>query len=456
MLKNLFNRDIKTLLLVVLGFLLYILLGYDLNREDFPKLITLYGVLFFISYRILKINQDRFWLVASIGVAFRFLFLVSLPNLSQDFYRFIWDGRLVITGVSPYIFTPENLITGDFKALGLMIRQAEQLYHGMGQLNGSHYSNYPPIKQLCFALAALFSGKSILGSVIAMRVLILLADIGILFCGRKLLLKLNLNPNQLFWYFLNPFIIIELTGNLHFEGIMLFFLIYSIYLAHQKKWIKSAVLYGVAVSVKLIPLLFLPLFFKWFITNFNKGLLKLFFYYLIVIGTVLLTFTPFLSLLFFNNFLETTFLWFQDFEFNASIYYVIRWIGFKVVGWNMIAIIGKILSLVIIVFILILTFFRENKSIQQLITTLLFGISTYYILSTTIHPWYIASPLLLSVFTKYKFPIVWSFVVVLSYSAYSNEVFSENLWLVTLEYSIMFSFFIWELLKSKNKSIKFH
>ena len=456
MLKNLFNRDIITLLLVVLGFLLYILLGYDLNREDFPKLITLYGGLFFISYWILKINQDQFWLVACIGVAFRFVFLVSLPNLSQDFYRFIWDGRLLITGVSPYVFTPENLINGDFKTLGLMIRQAEQLYHGMGQLNGSHYSNYPPINQFCFALAALFSGKSILGSVIAMRVLILLADIGILFCGRKLLLKLNLNPNQLFWYFLNPFIIIELTGNLHFEGIMLFFLIYSIYLAHQKKWIKSAVLFGVAVSVKLIPLLFLPLFFKWFITNFNKGLLKLFFYYLIVIGTVLLTFTPFLSLLFFNNFLETTSLWFQDFEFNASIYYIIRWIGFKVVGWNMIAIIGKILSLVIIVFILILTFFRENKSIQQLITTLLFGISAYFILSTTIHPWYIASPLLLSVFTKYKFPIVWSFVVVLSYSAYSNEVFSENLWLVTLEYFIMFSFFIWELLKSKNKSIKFH
>jgi hypothetical protein len=302
----------------------------------------------------------------------------------------------------------------------------------------------------------LFSGKSILGAVIAMRVLIIFADVGILFFGRKLLLKLNLNSNQIFWYFLNPFIIIELTGNLHFEGVMLFFLISSIYLVHQKKWIESAVLFGIAVSVKLIPLLFLPLFFKWFMTNFNKGLLKLFFYYLLVISTIILTFTPFLSLAFFNNFLETTILWFQDFEFNASIYYIIRWIGFKVVGWNMIAIIGKILSLIIFIFILVFTFFRENKSMQQLITTLLFGISVYYILSTTIHPWYIASPLLLSVFTKYKFPIVWSFVVVLSYAAYGNDAFFENLWLVTLEYFIIFSFFIWELLKSKNKSIKFH
>lgn len=449
MLKNLFNRDIITLLLVVLGFLFYFSFGYDLSRGDFPKLITLYGVLFFVSYRILKINQDRFWLVAGIGVAFRFLFLTSLPNLSQDFYRFIWDGRLLIKGVSPYLFIPENLINSDFNTLGLKISQAEQLYHGMGQLNGSHYSNYPPINQLCFALATLFSGKSILGAVIVMRVLIIFADVGILFFGRKLLLKLNLNSNQIFWYFLNPFIIIELTGNLHFEGVMLFFLISSIYLVHQKKWIESAVLFGIAVSVKLIPLLFLPLFFKWFMTNFNKGLLKLFFYYLLVISTILLTFTPFLSLAFFNNFLETTVLWFQDFEFNASIYYIIRWIGFKVVGWNMITIIGKILSLIIFIFILIFTFFRENKSMQQLITTLLFGISVYYILSTTIHPWYIASPLLLSVFTKYKFPIVWSFVVILSYVAYGNDAFSENLWLVTLEYFIIFSFFIWELFKSK-------
>ena len=184
MLKNLFNRDIITLLLVVLGFLFYTSFGYDLSRGDFPKLITLYVVLFFVSYGILKINHDRFWLVAGIGVVFRFLFLTSLPNLSQDFYRFIWDGRLLIKGVSPYLFIPENLINVDFNTLGLRISQAEQIYHGMGQLNGSHYSNYPPINQLCFALATLFSGKSILGAVIAMRVLIILADVGILFFGR--------------------------------------------------------------------------------------------------------------------------------------------------------------------------------------------------------------------------------------------------------------------------------
>ena len=62
----------------------------------------------------------------------------------------------------------------------------------------------------------------------------------------------------------DPFIIIELTGNLHFEPVMLFFLICGIYKLYEQKWILAAVLIACSVSVKLIPLLFLPLFYQWF------------------------------------------------------------------------------------------------------------------------------------------------------------------------------------------------
>ena len=440
-LKN--NRT--TILLVFLCMLFYIVFAYDLDRSDFIKLITLFGALFFISYKIIQINQDRFWLLAGIGIIFRLLFIAVLPNLSQDFYRFIWDGRLISQGISPYLFTPESYIEDASNSFGVIINQAQELYNGMGSLNGSHFSNYPPINQLCFSIASVFTEKSILGSVVVMRVIIILADLGILFIGKKLLLKLHLNPNQIFWYFLNPFIIIELTGNLHFEGVMLFFLIASLYLLHQKKWLGAAFLLGISVSVKLIPLLLLPLYYKWFIHNFNKGYFKLAGFYFIVLGIVILTFAPFLSSQFINNFSETIFLWFQNFEFNASIYYLIRWLGFKIVGWNMIAIIGKILPIFIILFILLFSFYRKNKSTQQLITSLLFGISIYFLLSTTVHPWYIASPLLLSVFTRYKFSIIWSLAVMLSYMAYSADEVSENLWLVALEYFVVIGFFIWEV-----------
>ena len=447
------KKNRTTILLVLICLLFYIVFAYDLERSDFIKLITLIGILFFITNKIIQINKDCFWLLTGIGITFRLLFIATLPNLSQDFYRFIWDGRLISQGISPYLFTPENYIEDASNSFGVIINQAQELYNGMGSLNGSHFSNYPPVNQLCFSIASVFTEKSILGSVVVLRVIIILADLGILFIGKKLLVKLHLNPNQIFWYFLNPFIIIELTGNLHFEGVMLFFLIVSLYLLHQKKWLGAAFLLGISVSIKLIPLLLLPLYYKWFINNLNKGYFKLAVFYFIVLGTVILTFAPFLSSQFINNFSETIFLWFQNFEFNASIYYIIRWLGFKIVGWNMIAIIGKILPLFIILFILLFSFYRKNKSTQQLITSLLFGICIYFFLSTTVHPWYIASPLLLSIFTRYKFSIIWSLAVMLSYMAYSADGVSENLWLVALEYFVVIGFFIWEVFQFKKRPV---
>ena len=445
-----------TLLLVVSCVVFYLDFAYQLDRTDFIKLISLIGGLFFLTYKILQINRGRFWFLVGIGILFRLIFIAVLPNLSQDFYRFIWDGRLVFEGVNPYLYSPEYLMNNLSTALEETnnINQAKELYDGMGKLNASHYSNYPPINQLFFSLAALIAGKTILGSVIIMRFFIILADIGILYFGRKLLTKLNQNPDKIFWYFLNPFIIVELTGNLHFEGVMLFFVIWSLYLLYQKKWFWTAVVLGISVSVKLIPLLFLPLYYQWFIRqdSFKKGFNKLFLFYFIVLGTAALTFLPFYSSQFVANFSETILLWFQNFEFNASVYYIIRWIGFKVVGWNTIEIVGKILPLIVIGFLLILTFFRKNKNFQQLIIVMLFGISFYYLLSTTVHPWYIATPLLLSIFSNYKFPIVWSLLVMLSYSAYDIDKFSENLWLVALEYLVVIGYFIWEV-NNKSKEI---
>jgi len=453
MLEYLKSHKIAILLVLVIG-LFYGIFAFNLDRSDFIKLISLYGGLFFLSYKVIQLNKGRFWLLAGIGILFRLIFIGVLPNLSQDFYRFIWDGRLVFELTNPYLFTPNELQDTLFSST--LIHQGIELYKGMGTLNGSHYSNYPPINQLCFAIAALLTGKSILGSAIVMRILIILADIGILYFGRKLLKNLGQDPSKIFWYFLNPFIIIELTGNLHFEAVMLFFLVWSLYLLQKQKWVWAAVILGISVSVKLIPLLFLPLFYQWFV--FKKevstalNLTKLLTFYIIVIGTVVITFLPFYSPQFVSNFAETIGLWFQNFEFNASVYYVIRWIGFNVIGWNIIETVGKILPLIVLAFVFILTFLKKNKSTEQLITNMLFGISFYYLLSTTVHPWYIATPLLLSVFTKYKFPIVWSLVVILSYSAYGFEGFSENLWLVALEYFIVIGFFVWELLKFKKSS----
>jgi alpha-1,6-mannosyltransferase len=214
----------------------------------------------------------------------------------------------------------------------------------------------------------------------------------------------------------------------------------------------SALFLGLSVSTKLIPLLFLPLLLPYFIGQFPsriEALKKLILYYLTVLGTVVLLFMPFLSAVFIENFAATISLYFTSFEFNASVYYIIRWIGYETVGWNIIGSVGKILPVVVVLFLVYLSFFRKAKNLYQLLTLMLFSICFYYLLSTTVHPWYLSVPLVLSVFTKYRFMLVWSFMIVLSYSAYGAGGFQENLWLVALEYVVVIGFFVWEVVVNK-------
>ena len=447
------------LLFFFISSIFYVSFAYDLVRSDTTKLLLLYVALFVFAFQIIKKSGFNFSLLVIFSVAFRLLFLFATPNLSQDFYRFIWDGQMLLSGFNPYLTTPNfqmelGVITG--------FHNQVELYNGMGSLSASHFTNYPPINQLCFLFANLFPGKSILSSVIGLRLIIIAADIGTLYFGKKLLERLKLPSTKIFWYILNPFIIIELTGNLHFEGVMIFFLVWSLYLLHVGKWKWAAIVLACSISVKLIPLMLLPLFFNFFKLHKNEenatsvlnllkrlNLPKLITFYAIIGTTILLLFLPFFSMEFVDNYSKTVGLWFGNFEFNASIYYLIREIGFAITGYNEIAIIGKILPIISVLIILSFAFFKEHNNLTRLITSMLLVLTFYLFLSTTVHPWYIATLVILSVFTNYKFPIVWSLVVVLSYLAYSNSTNSENLYIIGLEYGIVFSIFIWEVALKK-------
>ena len=459
-----FFSKYKNVLLIFSSILLYIFFAYFLERTEFNILISLWFALFGCFYLLMQNKQISFSTLVGIAILFRLIFLFATPNLSQDFYRFIWDGRMLFEGLNPYVTLPENIVQEN----NFPIADAEELYAGMGELNGSHYTNYPPLNQLCFFIAALFASKSIFGSVVVLRLIIILADLGILYVGKKLLEKLNLPIKNIFWYILNPFIIIEMTGNLHFEPVMLFFFIFGMYKLYQQKWALAAILIGCSISVKLIPLLFLPLFFQWFVCKGNsekdiiisvkvksriRNLLKLSSFYILTILTVVILFLPFLSSTFIENYSKSVGLWFGKFEFNASFYYFFREIGYLFRGYNEIAIIGKITPILTILVLIILTFFRKNSTLKQVFTAMLFGLCFYYFTSTTVHPWYLATPIILSVFTKYKFPIVWSFVIILSYQAYANNPWQENLWFVALEYLVVYTYIFYEIRRFHRKKM---
>ena len=275
-----------------------------------------------------------------------------------------------------------------------------------------------------------------------MKSFIFLSEIGSILLIVKLLQKYNLPKKNVLLYALNPLVILELTGNLHFEAIMIFFLLLAIYLILENKFILSALCFGCAVGAKFLPLMFLPLLIRHI--GFKRTL-----YYSLIIGLLIaVLFLPFIGKDLVMNLSSSIDLYFQKFEFNASIYYVVRWIGFKIYGYNIIATAGVILSSFTFLFIIWLAIKEKRGCWEKLPQSMLFALSIYFIFATIVHPWYITTLIALSVFTKFKYAIVWSCFIVLSYITYETEAYNENLLLVLIEYLAVFGWFAYEWRKS--------
>ncbi|WP_072989241.1 glycosyltransferase 87 family protein [Pseudozobellia thermophila] len=434
--------------LVLLSLAFYYTFAYHLDRTDFVKLITLFASLFFLCFRIVRFEKWNMKFLLVTGMLFRLVFLLAEPNLSQDFYRFIWDGHLVANLQNPYVAAPDFLI----QQKDLVIPHAQVLYKGMGELSAQHFSNYPPLNQLFFALAALLGGRDLMGSIIAMRVVIVLSDLGIVYFGRKLLKNLNRSTHLIFWYFLNPLVIVELTGNLHFEGVMLFFFVWALYLVSIKKWAWAAIPYALSICVKLVPLLFLPLFLK------HLGVKKSLGFYILVGLCCLMLFVPFHSPEFIANYGQTVGLWFSNFEFNAGLYNLVKQIAIQFDGkpWELIKSYGTITKVFTVSLVLLLTFFRKNEKLSTLMGSMLWALTLYYLVTPTVHPWYIAFLVVMGIFTDYRFALIWSAAATLSYFAYAQPDFKENLVLLFVEYISVYAFIVYEIINLGKLKTIFH
>ena len=436
------NRSIIYLLSGLLAICL-VWVSYFIEREQFLYFFSLYSIIFaaflFLYNSFQKNNLLKFGI--QLSLILRLLLLFALPNLSNDFYRFIWDGRMSVLGFNPFTVLPNDFIGTENMAM--VGKDAQELYDGQGSLSPGNYTCYPPINQVFFIIPAFLFPQNIFLSVVLMRLMIIGAEMGTIHFGRKILRKLNLPESNILLYALNPFVILELTGNLHFEAVTVFFLVVAVYYLLSDKWLKSALFMTLSVSVKLIPLIFLPVLLK------KLGQYRTVKYSLFVILGSLILFLPFFSQELLSNFMSSIDLYFRKFEFNASIYYVIRWVGYQTHGWNIIQKTGPLLGIVVFVIVLLISIIPKNQDPKQLMVSMLFAVSIYYFLSTTVHPWYLAVPLILSVFTRYRFMIVWSLLVMLSYHVYQFDDFSENLWINVVEYGVVFGFLIGELMTNK-------
>ncbi len=436
LLKKTFSLSLTIFLCVIL----YFLIGFFIPKEKFFYLLITFIFLFLFQFILLK-KKISLKAIFFIGLLFRLTLILSIPQLSQDFYRFIWDGSIQILGINPYLYKPEALVNL------IQFPLSDLIYSKMGRLSSINFSNYPPLSQYLFYLSAYFNNGEIIKPVLTIKIIYLLSEIILFFGAKKLLIKLGQQPEKIGWYYLNPMIIVETIGNLHGEGLMIMFMVISFLYLFEKKLVISSFFMSLSIAAKLLPIIIIPLFFKFLgLKKFNYFLL-----YLLLFSTLI--WFPLLEKKVLLTFLNTIYLWFDTFEFNASIYYIIRYFGYQIFGYNIIKSLSLITPFIIILLVGCITFLKPNNSMSKILKNILIIYSFYFFISTTVHPWYIINLIIISIFTGYFYPIVWSLTCLLSYSAYKTTGFNEEPLFLIIEYAIVYGIFIYEF---TNKPILNH
>ena len=348
---------------------IYFFSGYIFERYETGIIFFLFFSCFAITFLVskkLSLNEILFF-----GISFRLVLFFAYPWLSEDFYRFIWDGFVIGENINPYEYTPSELMNNE--EILKTKKKFEELYGKMSNLNRLNYSPYPPINQFLFFLSTSFK-KDIFFSLISMRSLIIASDILNFFIGRGILKKLKLKEEKILWYFLNPLVIIELTGNLHFEGLMLTFFGFGILLFLYNKKLFAVFPLALSVGTKLITIIIIP-----FIINHKKISENL---KMIILFFGLLFFIFFLPIGNNNlsNFYNTIKLWFSNLEFNGSVYYIIRYLGYKIMGYNIIKSVGLVTPLITTITLLYLIFNKKRKETKTILEDMFLILSFFYLM----------------------------------------------------------------------------
>ncbi len=409
-----------------------------LERNEFLKLIIWQVLLhtgfigFYYFKHLIALKQ-----IIGAAVLLRLGTVFIMPTLSDDIYRFIWDGQLIVNGNNPMLTTPDHFL--------VTIQPESDYYTKLHDLinHPQFYTCYPPLMQAVFAFAAFFAGKSVVVATLLIKLIVGLSDcVAVLFLV-KILKKLKLSEKFVILYALNPLVIIEGAGNAHFEVMQVALICISFYYLLLYKNTIAAVFWGFAIITKLLPLLLLPLIVR--TLGFKKGIA----FCATSLLVVLISFSPFLSEDSINAFSKSLNLYFQNFEFNASVYYVAREIGCWLKGYNYISFIGPFL-MVIFLSIYSVVFFKKRKlMLSQFALYALIILSLYYFFATTVHPWYIINLLPFALMTNKKYAFVWMGIAFLSYNAYGNVIFKENFYLVAIEYLVLLAAIFYSFKKRK-------
>jgi hypothetical protein len=174
----------------------------------------------------------------------QFLRMPSGPD--DDIHRYVWDGRVQRLGYNPYIVVPS-----DPAVRGLHTTETRTLN------NPDVPSPYPAGAQLFFrAVTAIHE------STFALKVAFVVCDFAIIFVLLDVLRRNERGAHLVLAYAWNPLLAIEVAGSGHIDIVGALLLLMSFAALGRRRRAIAAVAFGLAVAVKLLPIVLLPVYWR--------------------------------------------------------------------------------------------------------------------------------------------------------------------------------------------------
>ncbi len=195
-------------------------------------------------FYVRRVGVGNLWVIVGVGLALRLILSVSHPMLSSDMYRYVWDGRVALAGINPYLYVPAD------EALRFL--RDDFIFTNMNRPDYAH-TIYPPFAQMFFALVGLISP-----TLTAMRLAIVALDGVSIWALIRLLDLAGRDRALVLIYAWNPLVFWEFGNNAHIDALAVCLILLSLLVmfSRAKNW--AGPVFGGAVLTKFLPLVIAP------------------------------------------------------------------------------------------------------------------------------------------------------------------------------------------------------
>jgi alpha-1,6-mannosyltransferase len=204
-------------------------------------------MLFLLAQLVLAQSREQssrrlILLIIGFGLLHRGIMLFQEPSLSDDVYRYIWEGRVILNGYNPFVYAPS---AAELEFL------RDDIWLGVNHKEIS--AIYPPTMQALFILVALCGGHFFL-----IKLVFVVFDTLLCYWIFKYLKDQNKATGWILTYFWHPLVILEISGQGHFETVPVFFLLASLFALSRAQVGRASIALCLSIGAKYLPVVFAP------------------------------------------------------------------------------------------------------------------------------------------------------------------------------------------------------